>query len=238
MNFLYLLASLIIVMIKLTHSFSTLKYFSYLKSKQNLLNNCLIVRMASSHSVEDSLKPNVLIAVADGTEEMEATTSFDLLVRGGANVILASVTHSKNVVCSRGLKLTADKLIGDCIHQDWDLIVCPGGLPGSQHLSDSEIFIKLLKHQDVEGKLIGAICAAPAIVLSKHGLLKDKNATCYPDSKLISKIQHYVDEEVVVDGNIITSRGPGTAINFSLRLVEILFGEAQANRVKNQLANK
>lgn len=174
---------------------------------------------------------NVLVPVANGTEEIEAVTIIDTLVRSGAKVTVASVSSDKNVICSRGVKLQADVLIGECLSNNWDIIVCPGGMPGAEHLRDSKELTDLLNTQALQNKYIAAICASPAIVLATHNLLGNKSATCYPASKFITAIEKkakYSMEKVVVDGNIITSQGPGTSLLFSLKLVELLYGPEQA----------
>lgn len=181
-------------------------------------------------------KPKVLVPIADGSEEIETVTIVDTLVRGGASVTVASVTHNLTVQCSRGVKITADCSIDSCSSTQYDLIVLPGGMPGAEHLSQSHALVHLLQNQSRHGGYIGAICAAPAIVLAKHHLLDGKHATCYPAERFISKIGHFVpDQRVVTDGHIITSQGPGTAMDFAIQLVQILFGEEKAQSVKKEL---
>eukprot|EP01039_Chlorochromonas_danica_P001518 gene1518-1654_t len=186
------------------------------------------------HAAENAVK-TVLVPVAEGTEEIEAVTIVDTLARAGANVVVASVGSSLTVTCSRGVKLTADCLIGSCAHERWDLIACPGGLPGAQHLSDNELLVSLLKRQAETGKHYAAICAAPALVLARHGLLDGKTGTCYPASKFTAMIDRYVSQKVVEDGNVITSQGPATALAFSLKLVEALYGAEKAEQIRNDM---
>ncbi len=190
----------------------------------------------SAYKMSTLVKPKVLVPIADGTEEIEAVTVIDTLVRGGSEVTVASVGQKLSVTCSRGVKLLADRLIQDCIEEKWDLIVCPGGMPGATHLSESPALTELLLRQNQQNKLIAAICAAPAVVLAKHGLLNNgKHATCYPAESFKSMIQNYQTDNVVVDGNVITSRGPGTAMEFSLKLVEILFGHEKAMQLRKEM---
>lgn len=108
-------------------------------------------------------------------------------------------------------------------------------MPGAQHLSDSHEFVDLLKLQNQQRGLIGAICAAPAVVLAKHGLLHGKNATCYPADKFTSQLHPYSNDEVVVDGHVVTSKGPGTAMHFSLKLVGMLFGHEREEALKREM---
>jgi 4-methyl-5(b-hydroxyethyl)-thiazole monophosphate biosynthesis len=172
----------------------------------------------------------VLVPIADGSEEIEAVCIIDVLRRAGARVTVASV-DGLQVTASRGVKLVADKLIEDCIETEYDLIALPGGIPGAEHLRDSDALTHLLKKQKKEDKLFAAICASPAVVLRHHGLLASLNATCHPF--FADKIENSdsIASRVVVDGNCITSQGPGTAIEFALKLVELLFGKEMVGKV-------
>lgn len=174
------------------------------------------------------MSKNVLVAIADGTEELEAVTIIDVLRRAKADVTVASV-GSRKITASRGVKLVADVVISDCVGKVYDLIALPGGMPGAENLRDSNELTEILKVQASSGKLYAAICASPAVVLKHHGLLQNKKATCYPT--LASALDNAVDSKVVVDGNCITSQGPATALHFSLKLVELLFGKEKAQQV-------
>ena len=120
----------------------------------------------------------VLVPVANGTEEVEAITVVDILRRAGAEVIVSSV-DGLQVVCSRGTRLVADRLIKDCANEVFDLIVLSGGMPGAEHLRDSKELTEMLKQQELQGRKLAAICAAPVVVLQHHGLLSRKQATCH-----------------------------------------------------------
>ncbi|XP_074574353.1 protein DJ-1 homolog B [Curcuma longa] len=170
----------------------------------------------------------ILVPIANGTEEMEATMIIDILRRAKANVVVASVEDELEIVASRKVKLIADMLLDEAVKLQYDLILLPGGLPGAQAFSNSEKLINLLRKQAESGKLYGAICASPAIVLEAHGLLKGKKATAYP--ALCDKLtdQSYSENRVLVDGNLITSRGPGTSMEFALAIVEKFFGRQNA----------
>ena len=177
----------------------------------------------------------VLVPVADGSEELETICIVDVLRRAGANTILASVGKLE-VNGSKGVKLFADRLFATCINETYDLIALPGGMPGSQHLSDCTGLIEALKRQRAEGRLYAAICAAPAVTLYPHGLLEGRRVTCHPNfAHLLSNAQ-LLDTAVVVDGNCITSRGAGTAVEFSLTLVEQLEGKEKAQEVARGMA--
>jgi protein deglycase len=176
------------------------------------------------------MRKTVLVPIADGTEELEAVTIIDVLRRAGAQVTVASV-NDWQITASRNTKLTADALIADCAGQTYDLIALPGGMPGAEHLRDSDALIALLRQQRDAGRLYAAICASPAVVFQPHGLLTGRRATCYPDFQSKLDPANVVDEPVVVDGQCVTSQGPGTALNFALKLVELLFDADQAQKV-------
>lgn len=180
-------------------------------------------------------KKTVLVPIADGTEEIEAVCIIDVLRRAGAEVIVASVQPALSIVASRGVKITADRFVKDCLQITFDLIVLPGGMPGSEHLRDSAELKKLLETQQKQNRLYGAICAAPAVVLQHHGLLGKRQATCYP--KFTDQLENAdtSGQKVVVDGNCVTSRGPGTALEFSIKLIELLYGKEKANEVAKGL---
>ena len=172
----------------------------------------------------------VLVPIAEGTEEIEAVCIIDVLRRAGAEVVVASAGE-KVVTCSRGVVIVADKLIADCKAEVFDMIVLPGGVPGAQNLRDSADLTELLKQQAGSGGFFGAICASPAVVLQAHGLLENRRATSHPGFSDQLESSESVESRVVVDGTCITSRGPGTALEFALKLVECLYGEETAREV-------
>ncbi len=180
------------------------------------------------------MSKRVLVPIADGSEELEAVGIIDILRRAGADVTVASV-DSLQVTASRGVKLTADCLISDCVNQTYDLIALPGGMPGAEHLRDSKELTHLLQDQYHSGRLYAAICASPAVVFQHHGLLAGKRATCHPMRKDSLENKEAVNQRVVVDGSCITSQGPGTAVEFALKLVEMLFGAPKAREVEGPL---
>lgn len=173
---------------------------------------------------------NVLVPIADGTEEMEAVIMIDVLTRGGAKVTVAAV-ESIDVTASRGVQIKATRLVSDCLSDTFDLIALPGGMPGAERLRDSKALQELLRKQHSLNRLIAAICAAPAVVLLAQGLLDGKQATCHPSFRDDMPSDIYSNERVVECGNIITSQGPGTAIDFSLKLVERLYNQEKADEV-------
>ena len=125
--------------------------------------------------------------------------------------------------------------IQSCIDQTYDLIVLPGGMPGAEHLRDCQPLIAMLKEQREENRYYAAICASPAVVLEHHGLLEGKKATAYPGFSDRLNNQEAVQQRVVVDGRCVTSRGPGTAMEFSLMLVSLLFGQEKATAIAEGL---
>lgn len=172
--------------------------------------------------------PQILVPIADGSEEMEAVITIDVLRRAKAKVVVASVGDKLEIVASRKVKLVADTLLDEAAKSSYDLIVLPGGLGGAQAFAASKKLVELLKKQRESNKLYGAICASPALVLEPHGLLKGKKATAFPPmcNKLSDPSE--IENRVVIDGNLITSRGPGTSMEFALAIVEKFFGREKA----------
>ena len=172
-----------------------------------------------------------LIAVADGVEELECVTLIDVLRRAEVEVLVASIEARRSVTCAHGTRLTADAMLVDVLAQDFDLIVLPGGMPGAQHLAEHEPLAERVREQAKAGKLFAAICAAPALALQQYGVLRQRRMTCYPAFSDRLSGCTFVDQPVVVDGNCITSQGPGTALAFALSLVEQLCGKARRHGV-------
>ena len=168
----------------------------------------------------------VAVILADGFEEIEALTVVDVLRR--ANITCHMVGFEAQVTGSHAIQVQADRVF-DSDLSDYDLIVLPGGMPGSAHLRDNEQLIAELQKFEQVGKKVAAICAAP-IVLNRAGLLKDKEFTCYDGVQEQIADGHYRKETVVVDGHLTTSRGPATALAFAYNLVEQLGGNADALR--------
>lgn len=172
----------------------------------------------------------IMVPLAEGFEEIEAITIIDVLRRAGIKVDLVGV-EDEIVTGRNGVKVLCDRILSEVNEDDYDSIILPGGNPGYKNLMANEKLLSMLKNFSSRKKLIGAICASPTI-LAKLGILNDKKATCYPSMK--SEIPNYVDENVVIDDNIITSQGPATAIDFSLEIVKILKPEAY-EQVKKDL---
>ncbi|WP_295404294.1 DJ-1 family glyoxalase III [uncultured Thiocystis sp.] len=179
--------------------------------------------------------PRVLVPLAPGCEELEAVTIIDLLRRADIDVVTASLEEGP-VTASRGTVLLADTVLDAVLEEDFDMIVLPGGLPGADHLETDERVIALLRRQQSAGRYAAAICAAPK-VLARAGLLDDKTATCYPGSVNANAYPRvkFVATPVVADGLVVTSRGPGTAMDFALQLIELLQGRDRRDQVENAL---
>jgi 4-methyl-5(b-hydroxyethyl)-thiazole monophosphate biosynthesis len=176
-----------------------------------------------------------LVPLAQGCEELEAITITDLLVRAGIQVTTASL-DSQPVKASRGATLIADTTIEAIRNDRFDLIVLPGGLPGADHLRDDPNVQYLIQQHAANEKYVAAICAAPK-ALAQAGLLKNKTATAYPGVLDALDLDNttITDTAIEVDGKIITSRGPGTAMDFALTLIELLEGKAKRDEVNQQL---
>lgn len=173
----------------------------------------------------------VLIPVADGSEEIEAVCMIDVLRRAGAEVTVASVEESLTITASRGVRIVADRLLSECAAETWDLIALPGGMPGAEHLRDHPLLTRMLKDQQALDRPYAAICASPAVVFQSHQLIGSRRATAHPAFSDQLTNQEAVQSRVVADGHCVTSRGPGTAIEFALKLVELLFGPEKASEV-------
>jgi 4-methyl-5(b-hydroxyethyl)-thiazole monophosphate biosynthesis len=177
----------------------------------------------------------VLVPLAEGCEELEAITVIDLLRRAEVEVISAGLA-AEPVTCSRGVVIMPDTTLEKVLDDRFDMIVLPGGLPGADYLDKDSRIHRLLQKTQQQGGYIAAICAAPR-VLANAGLLTDKQVTSYPGVVDIMDLPgtQYIDQAVVTDGNIITSRGPGTAMDFALELIEKLQGKEQRMSVEMAL---
>lgn len=171
-----------------------------------------------------------LVLFADGSEELEAITIVNILRRAGVSVTLAGLSTGA-LRGSRGVTLLPDTTLDAVLHDSFDMIVLPGGQPGTRHLQADARVLKLAQQMAGQGKYVAAICAAPS-VLASAGLLDGKRATCFPTCLDSFPNVHLQTTAIVEDGKIITSRGPGTAMDFALILVERLAGSAKRNEVE------
>lgn len=173
----------------------------------------------------------VNVYLAEGFEEIEALTVVDVLRRADVEVATVSISNSKEVKGAHSIPVVADKTFDDADHNTADMLVLPGGMPGTTNLEKHEGLKSLIKEFYHSEKLIAAICAAPSI-LGKMELLESSMATCYPGFEEDLKGAILSDDLVIRHKNIITSKGPGTAMLFALDLVDVLVGREIAEEVK------
>lgn len=171
-----------------------------------------------------------IVFLANGFEEMEALGTVDILRRGGIEVTTVSITADLVVTGAHNVPVTADKTLDNIVLNEADALILPGGMPGASNLNSSEPLKEALLQQYREGRIVAAICAAP-MVLGGLGLLKGRNATCYPgfEPKLIDA--NVTGEAVEISDNVITGRGPGLVMNFALALVAAIKNDAVAEEV-------
>jgi len=185
------------------------------------------------------MSASALICLAPGSEETEAVTTIDLLVRGGIKVTTASVASDGNltVTCSRGVKLLADAPLVEVADGDYDVIVLPGGVKGAECFRDSPLLVETVKQFHRSGRIVAAICAAAGIVLVPHAIFPVGNMTGFPALKDRIPEEQWQDKRVVWDPrvNLLTSQGPGTSIDFALKIIDLLVGREKAHEVASQL---
>ena len=171
----------------------------------------------------------VALLLADGFEEVEAITPVDILRRGGVEVVTYSITNELCVCGSHRIMVDADDCLENIEYEKVDAVILPGGLQGTENLENNKEVEYLLEYMHNNNKLICAICAAPSI-LGKRGYLKGKKATCYPEFDYCLD-GSYTGSRVETDGNIITSKGMGTAMDFALAILTYLKGKDVADDV-------
>ena len=172
----------------------------------------------------------VYVFLADGTEEVEALTAIDLLRRAAVEVVTVSVMGRKQIMSAHRIAIEADEVYGTSDYTDADMLVLPGGMPGTTHLKEHVALGEVIKKHHADGKYLAAICAAPS-VLGFHGCLVGKKATCYPGFEEELKGALTCTDGVIRDGNCITSKGLGTAIDFSLELITVLKDAQTAEKI-------
>ena len=175
----------------------------------------------------------VLVPLAMGCEELEAVTIIDLLRRAEIEVVVAGLENGV-VTASRGVRLVPDTTLDEALKQDFDMVALPGGLPGSDHLAADERIGEILRKMNDSGKFVGAVCAAPK-VLVRRGILDGKSATAYPGVLNAENHPDIRSEAVIRDGMVITSRSAGTVMDFALELIEALNGRENRLAVEKSL---
>ncbi|BFZ07824.1 hypothetical protein BsWGS_10863 [Bradybaena similaris] len=183
--------------------------------------------------------PSALLLLAEGAEEMETVIVADVLRRAGVSVVIAGVSGSGPVLCSRDVKIVPDKGLKEALSAgSYDIIICPGGAKGSETLCKNAEVGKALKDQEAKGGYIAAVCAAPTC-LAAHNIYKGKKVTSYPGmGDKLKENYKYLEDRVVIDGKLITSRAPGTCFEFALAIVEQLVGkEKSISLIKPLLLN-
>lgn len=176
----------------------------------------------------------LVMLFAEGFETGEALVPVDVLRRGGVEVTMASITDDRTVTSAQGITVSMNALLKELDLTDYDAIVLPGGMPGTTHLGESELVREALLTMNEDKKLVAAICAAPG-VLGKYGLLNGKEACCYPGLEENLTGAKVSMDKVVADGNISTSRGLGTAMDFGLHLLARLEGEEKAEQIRESI---
>jgi len=182
---------------------------------------------------------NAVVLLAEGFEEVEAVTPIDYLRRAGVTVTIAAVGGNLSVKGARGITVNADALLCDIIKQGktaaYDAVIIPGGMPGATNIAASKeagaLITEMAAKGAADGKLVCAICAAPAVVLAPLGILSGKKFTCYPGME--EKVQggKWTDDSVAIDGNIITSRSAGTAGKFAVAIIGRLLDKAEGDKI-------
>ena len=205
----------------------------YYNIKNKICNQ--FFRMQEDDQMSD--KKQVYIFLADGFEDIEGLMVVDLLRRAGIDITTVSIKEEKQITTSHGITMITDTVFADNDYADADMLVLPGGMPGTKYLRAYEPLMQLLTdYYNIEGK-IAAICAAPTI-LSDLGFLKDRRAVCYPARIPDLVCREIPEESVAVDGNITTSRGLGTALPFALSLIAQLISSEKADEIASQVVAK
>ena len=187
-----------------------------------------------THIMEETHMTDVAIFLADGCEEIEALTVVDIVRRAGLVIDTVSVTGEKKIISAHKITIMADKLFDEVDFSKVEMIVLPGGMPGTDNLEAFEPLMGQVDAFDRAGKYVSAICAAPRI-LGHRGILKGRTACCYPGNESQLTDAKVTYNRVEVSENIITSRGMGCAISFALAIVECFLGREKSNQIRNAI---
>jgi 4-methyl-5(b-hydroxyethyl)-thiazole monophosphate biosynthesis len=183
------------------------------------------------------MSKQVVVLLAGGFEEVEAVTPIDYLRRAGLTLVTAAAGKNRVVTGSHGIPVTADYTLEELANQgragagSWDAVLLPGGMPGAANLAASKETAALLMDMAAEGKLLAAICASPAVVFGPLGLLAGRRFTCYPGMETGVNGARWIEDPVVVDGNIITSRAAGTAALWAVEIINRLLSPGEGEKV-------
>ncbi len=179
----------------------------------------------------------VYLFLAEGFETIEALTVVDMLRRAGIDITTVSITDSLEVKSAHGIVVKADELLSNVKDNDSECLVLPGGMPGTNNLRANDTLMDMVIKQNEAGKYVAAICAAPAVIFSELGITKGKNSTCYPsfNDKLEDEGVNLIKLPAVVDGNVITGMGMGTAIEFSHAIIKELKGKEIADKILDSI---
>ncbi|EPP27076.1 chaperone protein YajL [Vibrio fluvialis I21563] len=177
----------------------------------------------------------ILVPIAPGTEEMEAVTIIDILARAGYQVVVASADFDGKLTmtASRGVTLTAECKLVDVADDEFDAVVLAGGVGGAENFRDSTLLVEIIKQQKYDGRLVAAICASPAVVLQHHDLFPGALMTCHPNFQDRIPQDLWRNRRVTFDvnNNLLTSQGPGTALEFAVEIIVQLSGKELAREV-------
>ncbi|MCG6410017.1 DJ-1/PfpI family protein [Vibrio fluvialis] len=177
----------------------------------------------------------ILVPIAPGTEEMEAVTIIDILVRAGYQVVVASADFDGKLTmtASRGVTLTAECKLVDVADDEFDAVVLAGGVGGAENFRDSTLLVEIIKQQKYDGRLVAAICASPAVVLQHHDLFPGALMTCHPNFQDRIPQDLWRNRRVTFDvnNNLLTSQGPGTSLEFAVEIIVQLSGKELAREV-------
>ncbi|MCG8707132.1 protein deglycase YajL [Brenneria sp. 4F2] len=185
------------------------------------------------------MSASALVCLAPGSEETEAVTTIDLLARAGIQVTIASVASDGGleITCSRGIRLLADAPLVAVADRHFDVLVLPGGLQGAECFRDNPVLVECIRQTHREGRVVAAMCATPALVLEHHQLFPVGNMTGYPALKDHIATDKWMEKRVVYDPrvNLLTTQGPGTSMDFALKIIDLLLGKEKAAEVAAQL---
>ena len=178
------------------------------------------------------------VFLANGFEEIEALAPVDMMRRAGMEVTTVSINPSHEVTGAHGVTVLADALLADIDPEQAEWLVCPGGMPGASNLAACEPLCDMLVHHHALGKKVAAICASPSIVFAPLGIIDSRNAVCYPSMEDQGCGANWVDDMVVVDGNVVTAKGPAAACGFGFTIVAMSQGIEAAEQVAHGMLLK